>query len=102
MAGKNAAKLELPAEYSRLHPVFHVSLLKPYKEGVKALKPPAPELIAGELYYKVERILSRRQRRSGRKQVTEYLVKWAGYDDTHNSWEPEENLTPDLLVAYKQ
>jgi hypothetical protein len=50
----------------------------------------------------VERILSRRQRRSGRKQVTEYLVKWAGYDDTHNSWEPEENLTPDLLVAYKQ
>lgn len=30
MVGKNAAELELPRNFSRLHPVFNVSLLMPY------------------------------------------------------------------------
>lgn len=30
MVGKNAAELKLPSTYSRLHPVFNVSLLMPY------------------------------------------------------------------------
>ena len=32
---------------------------------------------------------------SGRK-VTEFLIKWHGYGDSHNSWEPRNNLTEDL------
>jgi hypothetical protein len=24
---------------------------------------------------------------------SEYLVKWEGYDDTENSWEPYKNVT---------
>lgn len=97
MVGANAAHLELPSSY-RIHPVFHVSLLKEYREG-SALKslPPTPEVIDGTPYYKVERILSSRERRSGRRTIREYLIKWEGYDDSHNSWEPEKNLTPDLL-----
>ena len=35
--------------------------------------------------YKIEKILSHRMRRG----VKEVLVKWLGYPDTHNSWEPE-------------
>ena len=34
--------------------------------------------------YKIEEILSRRVRRG----VKEVLVKWLGYPDSHNSWEP--------------
>lgn len=30
MVGKNAVELELPSQYSRLHPVFNVSFLMPY------------------------------------------------------------------------
>ena len=33
-----------------------------------------------------DRVLTCQQGRTG------YLVKWKGYDDTENSWEPEANL----------
>lgn len=38
--------------------------------------------------YEVEKILKMRTRK-GR---TEYLIKWVGYDDGWNTWEPEENM----------
>lgn len=38
--------------------------------------------------YEVEKILGKRKRQGG----IEYLIKWAGYDNSQNTWEPEENL----------
>ena len=38
--------------------------------------------------YKIERVIARRSRRG----VKEVLVKWLGYPDSHNSWEPESAL----------
>jgi len=38
--------------------------------------------------YEVEKILGKRKRQGG----VEYLIKWAGYDNSQNTWEPEENL----------
>ncbi|KAJ9512911.1 hypothetical protein QJQ45_029113, partial [Haematococcus lacustris] len=37
------------------------------------------------------------------KKRMEYLVKWTGYDDTYNTWEPEANLAgaPQILSRYK-
>ncbi|KAG5883080.1 hypothetical protein JTB14_031191 [Gonioctena quinquepunctata] len=58
------------------------------------LAPPAAE------EYVVEKIISSRVNEKG---VTEYYLKWIGYDEKDNSWEPEGNLDcPGLIEAFKK
>jgi hypothetical protein len=82
--------------------VFHVSLLKPYRQDGNKKPPPAQVDIEGELEYEVERILDCRDVRSGKKMQREFLVKWLGYGHEHNSWEPEANClnAPKALNDY--
>lgn len=46
-------------------------------------------IIEPEKEYKIERIVDRRKLRGKKPEV---LVKWLGYPDSANSWEPEENI----------
>ena len=80
----------------KVHPVFHVSLLKGY-QGEAPCTPPI--LVDGEEEFEVERILNHRKR--ARK--WEYLVKWKGYGAHENSWEPESHMehSEELLKSYK-
>src|SRR5271170_19765 len=87
-----AYKLDLP-EIMRIHPVFHVSLLKPYKElpeeFTRPTSPPAifiPETNQEE--YEVETILDKRTIHKR----PQYLIKWKGYPLHDATWEPLENL----------
>lgn len=49
--------------------------------------------------YTVEKIIDSRINERG---VKEYLLKWIGYDDKDNTWEPEENLDcPSLIKQYE-
>jgi hypothetical protein len=41
-----------------------------------------------ETEYQIEKVIKSRRRRGRR----EYFIKWAGYDNEYNSWEPEENI----------
>jgi hypothetical protein len=47
------------------------------------MPPPPPTLIDGEEEYEVEEILDNRMCYNR----LEYLVKWKGYDESHNQWE---------------
>jgi hypothetical protein len=86
--GTVAYKLELPVNMSRIHPVFHVSLLKKWTLPYRTQPPPPTIEIEGETLWLFERILDHRKK--GRK--NEYLVKWEGYGHENNSWEPESSF----------
>ena len=97
-----AYKLTLPANY-RIHDVFHVSLMKPYRSDGRVQPPPPPLEVDGEEWLLVERILDHRDIKYRKKVVRrEYLVKWEGYGPEHNSWEPESQVTSGALEAYEQ
>jgi hypothetical protein len=64
--GPVAYKLELPRRY-KMHNVFHVVLLKPYKPDGTVQPPPLPELVGDELGYEVEMILDHRERWVGNR-----------------------------------
>ncbi|KAJ9522154.1 hypothetical protein QJQ45_005129 [Haematococcus lacustris] len=94
----NAYKLTLPASMSRLHPVFHVSLLKKYSGSDVGIMPPPVEWMDETPVYYVERLLDHRYVRAGK--AGEFLVQWEGYDASFNTWEPRANLTGcDKLLA---
>ena len=93
LIGASAVELDLPEGW-KLHPVFHVSLLKLWSGPLIA--EPLTVLIEGLPEYEVDAILSHRLQTRGRgRPVTMYLVKWKGFGDEHNTWEPESHLTAD-------
>jgi hypothetical protein len=103
-----AYKLELPPEYSRMHPVFHASLLRPFRDGLQefpsrtVVDRPLPEINAeGQEEFEVEKILDKTRRVFQGRMVPHYLIKWKGYPDSDNSWEPLANLkgTADELLS---
>ena len=96
-----AYQIKLPTSWG-IHNVFHASLLSPYHE-TPAFGPnfscPPPDLIGGEEEYEVECILNHRCH--GRSRQLQYFIKWKGYPENDNTWEPADQIhAPDLLKAY--
>ena len=84
-----------------MHPVFHVSLLKPWHESVWSCPVEEQELdvdLELEPRYEVERLLQWRKVKKGKKTTREFLVTWTGYPLDEAQWIPEANFTyPELL-----
>jgi hypothetical protein len=78
-------ELRLPTTM-RIHPIFHISLLEPAPRNARLQE--KIEVDAPEGEYEVETILSSRKQGT----VTQYLIKWLGYDDSENTWEPAKHL----------
>ena len=75
-------RLRLP-EDAKIHPVFHVSLLEP-ADPETPLQTTFHFALEEEDQYEVERILDKRD--------NTYLVKWKGYEEEENTWEPVQHL----------
>jgi hypothetical protein len=88
----HAYRLNLP-DSMKIHPVFHVSLLRPaapesdYLPGQQN-PPPDPVIIDDEPEYVIESL--EKIRFNKRRRRYEYLTRWTGYDEL--SWEPAESL----------
>ena len=96
-------KLKIPEAW-RIHPVFHASLLTPFRQtdshGPSFTQPP-PDIIDNHEEYEVEAILSHRGNGNRRR----YLVKWVGYPTSENQWLPEMELSrnaTETLKDYKE
>lgn len=98
--GSQSYRLALPDNW-RIHPVFHVSLLKGYDQsGAGRHSAPMPVIVQDAEEYEVEQVLRHRQVGRGRGRRMEYLVLWKGYGTTQ--WEPEGHLenAPDKVAEY--
>ena len=88
-------RLSLPSSM-RMHPIFHISLLEKAPQNAKQQL----DIEVYEEEYEPERIID--------KQVIDgevkYLIKWKGYNDAENTWEPAKHLKncPRLLRQYHQ
>uniref|UniRef100_A0A914H392 Chromo domain-containing protein n=1 Tax=Globodera rostochiensis TaxID=31243 RepID=A0A914H392_GLORO len=71
----------------------------PRKSGKKADKSVLEEQNEEDEEFSVEKVLKKRERGTR----VHYLVKWAGYDKSHNSWEPRNGLKHlDIVKQFEQ
>ena len=111
-----AYRLELPADMW-MHPVFHASLLKPYKGEpptatpspnsftTKAPTSTTPDLSANgqpTSEFQAEAILKRRRRKIGDRTVEEFLIKWRDRGNQDNLWMPVEDVDQGLLTNFRR
>jgi len=93
-------KLQLPSEYSIMHPTFHAKRLKLAIDNDNDLfsartMPKLPSVIDGaDDEYEIEYIRDYRDTMCGRQ----YLVHWLRYPDTDDEWIHEGNINARKLI----
>jgi len=85
----NVVKLRLPKRM-RIRPEINVKRLRPYVKPMEGqvAEPASPVEVEGVLEHEVEEIIDSRLYRG----KLEFLVKWKGYTDEENTWEPENHV----------
>jgi hypothetical protein len=96
VVGLVAYKLKMNHSW-RVHHVFHVLLLEPYRESGRVQPPPPPIEMEGALENEVGSILEHRF--WGIKNPKAYYkVAWKGYGIEHNTWKPDSNVVMRLKL----
>ena len=83
----NVYKLKLSKQYSRIHPTFHVSLLKSYRKRSE-VESSESVIVKNIEEYIVECVLNTHKKQG----KCQYLIKWESYSPVKNMWEPLFNL----------
>ena len=95
----------LPDDW-KIHPVFHVSLLRAWKAAdVQEDQPVSQDAVpeVEEPYWEIERILRWRKIKRNKKIQKEYLVLWKGFPVSEASWVVQDQfIRPELLQEFIQ
>ncbi|KAI2647019.1 Transposon Tf2-9 polyprotein [Labeo rohita] len=90
-----AVRLRLPNYLRQVHPVFHVSCIKPVICPPSRPSPPYPPVIVeNPSVFKVKKLLAVRPRGRG----FQYLVDWEGYGPEERSWIPARDILDRSLI----
>jgi hypothetical protein len=93
--GAGAYKIEIPKTWKqkKVHNTFNERLLKPYVAPFfpsQVLPLPEPPVIINNF---VEYVVKKILKSSIRRKKLSFYVKWEGYSNAHNSWEPYDGVT---------
>ncbi|MBW0468616.1 hypothetical protein O181_008331 [Austropuccinia psidii MF-1] len=99
LIGKNSVEVKLIEEFSRKHPVFPVSLVKPYfqteeyKFPSRKKNPTPPEIVeVGDSPGPVKRIIKARKIRLDGKDQRQYLVRLKNQTADKDKWLAEDDI----------
>jgi hypothetical protein len=83
----------------KMHPIFHISLLEPANKDTIYITPRL-DIEVYEEEFEPERIIDRKRIDGENK----YLIKWKGYTNADNTWEPARHLknSPQLLRKFHE
>ncbi|MBW0511886.1 hypothetical protein O181_051601 [Austropuccinia psidii MF-1] len=102
LIGKNAVEVKLPEEFSRKHPVFPVSLVKPYfqteedKFPSRKKNPTPPDIVEVEdSQGPVSKIIRARKIRLNGRDQRQYLVRFKHQTPDKDKWLAEDSI-PDV------
>ena len=103
--GEVAYRLELPPELSRVHDVFHVSMLHHYVSDPSHVIPPQPLEINPNLTYDEEPVTILNWKDKVLRNKTMFLVKvlWRNHLVEEATWETDEHMKemyPRLFYDY--
>ena len=92
--GSVAYEVELPSELAKVHPVFHVSMLRKFIGDVDAIVPLKDVSIEDNLTYEevAVEILDRQVKRLRNKEVASVKVLWRNQKVESTTWEAEHEM----------
>jgi hypothetical protein len=92
--GPVAYRLRLPPELSRIHDVFHVSMLRKYVADPSHILQEQPISLKKDLTYEEEpvQLLDRREQVLRNKTISLVKVLWRSQQVEEATWEPEDQM----------
>ena len=107
LLGRNAVRIKPTGIYKALHDKINIEHLRPYhrrapgvgRSAASAHRPPLLTEASGREWYEVEEIMAHRGQ-AGPKQSC--LVRFKGFDDSHDQWLPRTQINDAALIAYEQ